>query len=1020
MKKLNVMKTKPLQPLRQKKAAWLKSVFVLTCLLLTTSVALAQTKTVTGTVTDALGEPLIGASVLIKGIMTGVITDLDGKYSISATPADILEFSYVGMEKQEIKVGQQSVINVVMKDDSQMLAETVVIGYGSAKKRDLTGSITNIKGAEIANKPATNPLSSLQGKIAGVQIVNSGQAGADPEIRIRGTNSINGYKPLYIVDGLFNDNINFLNPEDIESMEVLKDPSSLAIFGVRGANGVIIITTKRAKEGQTLVNINTSFGWKKVVDKIGMVNAGQFKELYSEQLANQGDAPFDFSNWNANTNWQDEIFQTGFITNNNISITGASEKHSFYLGVGYSSEQGNIKHEKFSKVTINASNEYKITKDIKVGFQFNGARMLPADSKGVLDAVRAVPVAPVYNNEYDLYASLPDFQKAQINNPLVNVDLKANTTRAINYRAAGNIYGEVNFLKNFTFRAMFSMDYATNDARTYTPIIKVYDASVAGNVATLGTGKTAVSQFKQDETKVQSDYLLTYSNSFGDHNLTATAGFTTYYNSLSRLDGARGQGVGLVIPDNPDKWFVSIGDLATATNESTQWERTTLSMLARVIYNYKGKYLLNASFRRDGSSAFSYTGNEWQNFYSVGLGWLMTEEDFMKDIEWLDMLKLKGSWGTLGNQNLDRAYPAEPLLQNTYAAVFGKPSVIYPGYQLSYLPDPRLRWEKVEAWEAGLEANFLRNRLHFEGVYYKKNTKDLLATVPGISGTIPGLGNLGQLQNKGIELMASWRDQIGDWGYSISANLTTINNKVKSLVQEGYTIISGDKSQSYTMAGYPIGYFYGYKVDGVYQNQAEIDASPVNTLATVTPGDLKFADVNKDGKITPDDRTKIGDPTPDVTYGMTLGVSYKGWDLSIEMMGQGGNQIYRTWDNYNFAQFNYMKQRLGRWHGEGTSNTQPLLNTKHTINSENSEYFVEDGSFFRIRNLQLAYSFDKSLLAKIRLQALKVYVNAQNLKTWKHNTGYSPEIGGTAIAFGVDNGTYPVPAVYSFGINLTF
>ncbi len=883
------MKTKPLRLLRQKRASWLKSVFVLTCLLLSTSVAMAQTKTVTGTVTDSFNEPLIGASILVKGTSTGAVTDMDGKYSISVTPNDVLVFSYVGYEKQEIKVGQQTVINVTLKDDSQMLAETVIIGYGSAKKRDLTGSITNIKGSEIANKPATNPLSSLQGKIAGVQIVNSGQAGADPEIRIRGTNSINGYKPLYVVDGLFNDNINFLNPEDIESMEVLKDPSSLAIFGVRGANGVIIVTTKRAKEGQTLVNINTSFGWKSVVDKIKMVNAPQFKELYNEQMANQGNALFDFSNWNANTDWQDEIFQTGFITNNNVSITGASEKHSFYLGVGYSHEQGNIKHEKYSKVTINASNDYKITKDIKVGFQFNGARMLPADSKTVLNAIRTTPVAPVYNEEYGLYTSLPEFQKAQMNNPMVDVNLRANTTRAVNYRASGSIYGEVDFLKHFTFKAMFSMDYATNDSRTYKPIIKVYDATVAGNVATLGNGKTEVSQNKQNETKVQSDYLLTYQNSFADgtHNLTATAGFTTYYNSLSGLDASRGQGIGLVIPNNPDKWFVSIGDLATATNGSTQWERTTVSMLARIIYNYKGKYLFNGSFRRDGSSAFAYTGNQWQNFYSIGAGWLMTEEEFMKDITWLDMLKLKGSWGTLGNQNMDKAYPAEPLLENAFAAVFGKPAIIYPGYQLAYLPNPRLRWEKVEAWETGFETNMFRNRFHFEGVYYKKNTKDLLATVPGLSGTVPGIGNLGEIENKGVELMASWRDQIGDWGYSVSANLTTISNKVKSLVQDGYSIIAGDKSQSYTMAGYPIGYFYGYKVAGVYQNQAEIDASPVNTLATVTPGDLKFADVNGDGKITPDDRTKIGDPTPDVTYGISLGLSYKNWELSMEMMGQG-------------------------------------------------------------------------------------------------------------------------------------
>ena len=325
-------KPKPLQHGRQ----GLRTFSALVCLLLMTTSLFAQEKTVTGTVTDSTNEPLIGASVVIQGTSNGTITDIDGKYSITASPDNVLEFSYVGMVKQDVKVGSQHVINVQLKEDSQMLAETVVIGYGSAKKRDLTGSITNIKGAEIANKPSTNPLSSLQGKVAGVQIINSGQAGSDPEIRVRGTNSINGYKPLYIVDGLFNDNINFLNPEDIESMEVLKDPSSLAIFGVRGANGVIIITTKKAKEGQTLVNINTSFGWKHVVDRIKMVNASQFKELYSEQLVNEKNPAFDFSVWNADTDWQDEVLQNGFITNNNISVTGASEKHSFYLGMGYS------------------------------------------------------------------------------------------------------------------------------------------------------------------------------------------------------------------------------------------------------------------------------------------------------------------------------------------------------------------------------------------------------------------------------------------------------------------------------------------------------------------------------------------------------------------------------------------------------------------------------------------------------------------------------------------------------------
>ncbi len=999
--------------------AWFRTLFVL-IFLCTFSALWAQERIVTGTVTDAQNEPLVGVSIRIVNTQGGTVTDINGRYSLSV-PADAsLEFTYVGMAAQTIKVGSQSVINVSLKEDSQLLAETVVIGYGSAKKRDLTGSITNIKAEELANKPASNPITSLQGKVAGMQVITTGRPGDDPEVRIRGTNSINGYKPLYIVDGLFNDNINFLNPEDIESMEVLKDPSSLAIFGVRGANGVIIITTKKAKEGQIKVNINSAFGWKSIPDRIALTNAAQFKELYNEQLTNQGDTPYDFSNWTANTNWQDEIFQTGFITDNNISISGATEKTSFYLGVGYAYEDGNINHEKFSKVTINASNELRITDKIKVGYQFNGARMLPPDAKQVLNAVRATPVSPVFNDEYQLYYSLPSFQKAQINNPMVDVELKANTTRAENYRAAGNIYGEVNFLKDFTFRVAYSMDYASNNSRTYTPIMQLYDPDAVGDINTLGSKKTGVSQFKQTESKVQSDYLLTYIKSWGQHNLTATAGFTTYYNALSKLEGARDQGSGLVIPDDPSKWYVSSGDASTATNGSTQWERSTLSFLARAIYNYQGKYLLNASFRRDGSSAFSYTGNEWQNFYSVGAGWLISEEPFMKDIPWLDMLKLKGSWGTLGNQNLDEPYPAEPLLENKYSAVFGNPETIYPGYQLAYLPNPDLRWEKVESWETGFETNLLHNRLHFEGVYYRKDTKDLLTKVPGQSGTMPGIGNLGSIRNQGVEMAASWRDKIGDWEYRIGANLTTVKNRVLSLVDDGYNIIDGDKKQSYTMAGYPIGFFYGYKVEGVYQSQADIDASPTNTLATVTPGDLKFKDVDGDNKITTADRTMIGNPTPDVTYGISLGVTWKNWDLGIDMMGQGGNQIYRTWDNYNWSQFNFLAQRYDRWHGEGTSNTQPLLNTKHTINNLNSEYYIENGSFFRIRNIQLAYNFDPTLIAKVKLQALKVYANIQNVKTWKHNTGYTPELGGTAIAFGSDNGSYPMPAIYTFGVNLTF
>ena len=980
----------------------------------------------------------------------------------------MLAFSYIGYQTVEIKAGGKGLDRIVLMEDNELLDEVVVVGYGVQKKRDVTTAIASLRASDMKGQPVTSMAEAMVGKMPGVQVSQStGAPGSSLQIKVRGTGTITaGTSPLYVVDGvpLAQEQLNTFNMNDVESIEVLKDASSAAIYGSRGSNGVVLITTKRGQEGRATVSYNGYYGWQTVSKKIDMLNAYEYADLvndarnntYTDKMEsinrkliaqNKNPLSFDISDSNAirlqntsndyntivpveilpylrgekglvDTDWQDEIFQTGFITNNNISITGASAKHSFYLGAGYAYEQGNIKKEKYSKVTLNVSNDYKVTDNFKVGFQFNGARMLPADTKSV--ALRAAPVAHVFNEEYGLYTTLPGFQKAQMNNPMVDVELKANTTKAENYRASGNVYGEWDFLKHFQFKVVYSMDYSSNSTRKYTPIIKVFDNSVEGKVETLGDGKTGVSQEKQTETKVQSDYLLTYQNTWGEHSLTATAGFTTYYNELELLGAARTQGVGLVIPNNPDKWYVSIGDAGTATNNSTQWERSTVSMLGRILYNYKGRYLFNGSFRRDGSSAFSYTGNQWQNFYSVGAGWLMSEEEFMKDITWLDMLKLKGSWGTLGNQNLDKAYPAEPLLTNAYSAVFGKPSAIYPGYQLSYLPNPRLRWEKVEAWEAGAEANFFRNRLHFEGVYYKKTTKDLLAEVPGISGTVPGIGNLGSIENKGVELAIDWRDRIGDWGYSAGFNLTTIKNKVLSLVQEGYSIIAGDKSQSYTMAGYPIGYFYGYKVEGVYQTDEEIARSPKNTLATVTPGDLKFKDVNGDGEITTADRTLIGDPTPNVTYGIALGVSYKNWELGIDMMGQGGNQIFRTWDNYNWSQFNFMEQRMDRWHGPGTSNTQPLLNTKHTINNMNSEYYIEDGSFFRIRNVQLAYNFDKTLISRIGMQALKLYVNIQNLKTWKHNTGYTPELGGTAIAFGVDDGSYPMPAIYTFGFNLTF
>lgn len=1000
----------------------MKKNLLITCVMLLFAItSMAQNKiTISGVVTDKTGETVIGASVRVKGQESkGSITDINGKYQIVDVASNAtLIFSYIGMREQEIAVNGRSTINVKMEEDSQLIDEVVVVGYGSAKKRDLTGSIVTVKADEIASKPSTNPLASIQGKVAGVQVVNTGRAGQDPEIRVRGTNSINGFKPLYVVDGLFTDNINYLNTADIESMEILKDPSSLAIFGVRGANGVIIITTKRAKIGKTMVNINSSVGWKVIYDRVGVTNAEEFKMLYNEQLISQGSDPYDYTQWTGNTDWQDEIFQTGFLTNNNVSITGATDKSKFYLGLGYVMEEGSIKTEKLNKFTVNLNSEYSVTDFLRFGFQLNGVRAKYPDAKGVDGALKAAPIAPTHDLESGLIHTLPDFQRAQVWNPLIETELRGAHNKSENYRVAGNVFGEIDILKNLTFKATFSMDYASSQGRSYSPLIYVYNPDVEGGKERL-TERESVNQSKSTSLAAQSDYVLTYLGQFGNHGLTLTAGLTTNYNESSSLSGGRSQlaGYGILVGDDPDRWWLStIDDVSTATNGGSQSDRFTMSYLFRALYNYKNRYLLNASFRRDGSSVFYKTGNTWDNFYSFGAGWVMTEEKFMQNQNVINFLKLKGSWGVLGSQNTGSSYPAYATIVSSGSAVFG--DNIIAGKGPNKLISPTLGWERNYSWEVGFDMHMFNDRLQLSPVYYNKTTKDMLTSIPGIAGTVPGLQNVGEIRNRGFELSASWNDKIGgDWRYGLGANLSTIDNKVLSLVNKDYNIISGPSRVS---EGYPIGYFYGYKVEGVYQNEDDIRFSPINSVGSVTPGDLKFADVDGNGKITDNDRTMIGNPTPDFTYGFNVNLGWKNLDLTVDMMGVYGNEIYRNWGSSSYAQLNYRTEQLNRWHGEGTSNWEPLLDPSHKINQEASTYFIEDGSFFRIRNIELGYNFDKRLLNRIKVQSLRLYTNVQNPKTWSRNGGYTPEVGGSAISLGIDGGGYPMPTVYTIGFNLTF
>lgn len=993
---------------------------------------------IAGKITSETGEPLAGVSIAIKGTSRGTTTDNNGNFTLVVPENATLIISAIGYETQEVKVGTQSVINVKLIQAIKKMDEVVFTGYGTARKRDLTGSIVKISGKDIADKPNTNPVASLQGKVAGLSVVNNGTPGQAPDIRIRGTISIGSVSPLFVVDGVFNDNIDYINPNDIESIEILKDPSSLAIFGIRGAAGVIAITTKRAKAGQLVINLNSSFGTKKLVDKIELADADQFRTLFEEEKLNLNTPipPFNYTPWTSNTDWIDAVTRTGKFNANNLSISGSSEKNKFTLGMGYTSDEGLIKHEKLEKIHFALSDEFKVNKTLKVGFNFNGVRQNnPYNATYILDQARKViPIVPsgtktVYaKNPYgldsmnqNLYYELPSIQNSGVVNPLTQLENEWNKTINIEYRTVASVFAEVNFLRDFNFRATLYSDMSNVNARRYTPLYNSYD--VVSDAVFLYSPSTKVNESDNSYKKFQQDYILNYKKKIGEHNITAVGGFTTYYSSYTgRFANVNQSSTGSPIPDDKRFWYISngFGDIQSQRSSSSQWENSTVSGLFRVLYNYKGKYYLNSSFRRDGSSQIS-PANRWQNFWAIGGAWELSRESFMSNQRIFDFIKLKGSIGVLGNQQTNingNPYPFYPGLNTGSAAVFG--NLIYNAYSQAYFPDPNLKWETVHAKEVGFELSALSNRLHFEASYFSKITKDLMTYIPGINGATDGLKNIGSIKNNGLEFAASWNQKINkDFNITVNGNLTTYKNKVVELATKDFSIITG---YNRTVVGEPIGSFYGYVVEGVYQSYADKLSSPVNTEFSYGPGDLKYKDINGDGKINTADKTVIGNPTPDFAYGGNISLNYKGFDLGIDVGGVYGNEIYRNWGGTEspFQRVNYAAFKINRWHGEGTSNWDPILGQDHRINYEASTYGIEDGSYFRIRNIQLGYNFEQRLISKLNIKNLRLFANVQNMKTFKNNLGYTPEFGGSATYFGIDNAGGAIPVVTTFGINVSF
>jgi TonB-linked SusC/RagA family outer membrane protein len=1007
----------------------LQLIIALSLILLAVSLS-AQNLNINGKITDkTTGEPLIGATVVQKGGNNGTITNYNGDFNILVPLGSTLNITYLGYVGQEIKVSSSAIIKVQLMANSELLNEVVVVGYGTSRKRDLTGSIVTVSGENLKTSPDYNPVKALQGKVPGLVVTNSGAAGGSPTIRIRGVATVNASTdPLYVVDGMFLDNIDFINPNDIESIEVLKDPSSLAIFGVQGANGVIIISTKRAQKGKLTITYDGYGGVQSLNqnDYLKLTNASDFTMLYNEQLKNMNSAAAEWSGdlLGGGTNWQSLILRPASITNHNISVSQSTEKSSSVLSVGYFKQEGIVKFNDYQRFNFRWSGDYTVTNFLKVGGNATLSRwdMNPA-SASVSNAAEALPTYAPYSPESDhdpmnigsYYTPSPGIQK-DVPNPVAVMEINNGTSQNYGYRGVGNIYAEITFLKDFKFKASGYGDIGINLGSNYTP---KYDVNNATSNSSFKSDKTSFSRNEAEYTKYQADFILNYDKKIGLNRIGAMVGYT------ARVEEGQGFNAGVdtlvnstltVVPK--DFWMLSMGSNLNKTNGDWYNASAFISYLARANYSYADKYLLTATFRIDGSSKFS-PNHRWGYFPSIGLGWIMTEEKFMSELrDKINYLKIKTSWGQLGNDKIGN-YLYFPTInpKGQQVVVNGKTYYIPT---VSNLVDENIHWEVVSGFDAGFESQLLNNKLSIELGYFTKTTSDLLAYVaPPVSvGAGYAITNAGAVKNSGIEYILSWKDKIGDFTYGISTNGATLNNKVLSLGTDNSDIVSDIYHR--TSVGHSIGALYGYVQEGIFQNQSQIDNASTTTWVS-KPGDIQYKDLTGDGKITDADRTFIGTIIPTFSYGISLNAGYKSFDFSVDFNGSIGNSIVNTKKLPTYAQFNFYTTALNRWHGEGTSNFDPKLDTSRGNNFLPSTNLLESGDYFRIRAVQLGYNIPRSTLKTIACNKFRVFINAQNPFTFKHNSGFTPEIGGGILNGGVDNGgTYPIPSVYTAGLSVNF
>lgn len=1039
------------------------------CLMIILSLGLmldlqAQTMQEISGVVSSNGEPLVGASVVERGTTNGTVTDLDGKFTLNVGQNTSLVVTYLGYRTQTVSVGSQKQIDIQLQEDGNMLDEVVAIGYGVQKKKLNTGATVQVKGDELAKLNTTNALQALQGQTAGVQISStSGQPGADMKVTVRGLGTVGNSQPLYIIDGIEGD-ITVLNPADIESIDVLKDAASAAIYGSQAANGVVLVTTKGGKKGKGQVSFDAFYGVQNVARKVNMLDAEAYKVIMNEQAINSGSAMYDFGAMGelANTNWIDQMFKDNAkIENYSLNVMGGSETSVYAMSLNYLSQEGIIGGSdvsNYERYGFRINTEHKLYKDVlKIGQHLNfnyiknrGISVGNQYNNTLRGAFSTSPLSPVYsdNNIYDSPfndTSNSLWYKGD-GNPYGSM-MTNNNNANDGQKLLADIYAELEPLKNLKVRSVFGINYYSSEYRSFTPLYQF-------SIYSYNNDHTTVNQ------NMSKGHTLTWTNTAGyDFNI----GEDNAFSALVGTEAVRYQGTYL----SGSNWNLlsQFNDFSHAYLDNTTGQAhldekgnivetktvggrpenayRRMSYFTRIGYNYAEKYMVNATLRADGSSRFA-KGHRWGYFPSVSVGWIMSKESFMEGLtkgSWLDMLKLRASWGQVGNQDIKDFQYASPINTSTgYSSdnpaayyTFGTNKVNVPGSYANRLSNPNLTWETSEQTNIGLDAFLLTNRLGINMDFYVKTTKDWLVEAPILATAGAGAPyiNGGDVKNTGFELAVSWRDNIGQVTYNIGANGAYNKNKVGNIPGDAGTI-NGTENMLYdgsvefyrAQNGYPIGYFYGFKTDGLFQNAQEIadwKAAGYGILQSdVKPGDVRYVDINKDGKIDKLDKTDLGNGMPDFTFGFNISMEYKHFDFSVNANGVAGNKIVQSYRNHANKQANYTTAILNRWTGEGTSNRIPRV-TETNTNWQFSDLYIQKGDFLRINNIMLGYDLAQVIKWK-SLSQLRVYGAVQNAFTFTKYDGMDPEIGyGTSDwVSGVDVGYYPRPRTFLFGVNLKF